>query len=166
MPEISNDEEEFHRQSEIIENELGFKSMESFKVFKGLAHYGIQVTQIDEKNQGHEVSQKKAYDTASNPMYVMIDVWESIFHQSIGNGLQAIATFTKDAMEEENLSAEETLDNLLHMLSSEKFLVKFISNVFALQPDVIVIGNPQVVSNFEVQGHNTEEFSKSVEDFV
>ena len=53
------------------------------------------------------------------------------------------------------------------MLSSEKFHTTFLSQVQAVQPDLIVIGNPNIVSGFTVRGMGSvEEMTEEIETFL
>jgi len=53
----------------------------------------------------------------------------------------------------------------LGMLRSEEFQKSFLSNLMKMQPDIITIGNPNVVTGFNVEkvGDNITE---SVEKFL
>jgi hypothetical protein len=167
MPDITDDEENFIKEGERIENELGFKQLDGFQLFNGQAHYGVVVTDINQENENDpDINNIKAYTTAPSPLHVMVDVWQSLFHQSISAGLGAMSRFIGEVREESAKSDTEVLDRIIGMLADEDFHMKFISNLFGVQPDVIVIGNPNVLANFQVSSFNQEEFSKSVEEFL
>jgi len=108
----------------------------------------------------------KAYTSAPSPLHVMVDVWQSLFHQSIAAGLSAMGRFMQEAREESGRDDTHVLERMISMLQDEDFAVKFVSNLFSVQPEAIVIGNPNVLANFQVSSYNHEEFSKNVEDFL
>jgi len=168
MPEMTNDEESFIKEGEKIEKELGFKPLNGFQLFNGQAHYGVVVTDIDEDKHKAEpdINNIKAYTSAPSPLHVMVDVWQSLFHQSIAAGLSAMGRFMQEAREESGRDDTHVLERMILMLQDEDFSVKFVSNLFSVQPEAIVIGNPNVLANFQVSSYNHEEFSKNVEDFL
>lgn len=168
MPEISDNEDDFIKEGERIEKELGFKPLDGFQLFNGLAHYGVVVTDIDEDKHKAEpdINNIKAYTSATSPLHVMVDVWQSLFHQSISAGLSAMGRFMQEVREDSDKDDTQVLERLIGMLQDENFHTKFVANLFSVQPEAIVIGNPNVLANFQVSAYDQEEFSKNVEDFL
>ena len=165
MPDITDDKNEFDKQQKFIEEELGFDHVDTYKIINGKAHYGVNVVSISEDEDN--IQQKRAYVTSSNPMHAMMEVWDSLMQQSLAAGLEKISEFAKETMEESGMSADKVLENVLNMLASEKFHASFMSTIQSVQPDLIVIGNPQIVQGFAVQSMGTaEDMTKQVENFL
>jgi len=165
MPDITDDKDEFDKEKKFIEEELGFDHVDSYKIINGKAHYGINVVSIskDEEN----VEQRRAYVTSPNPMHAMMEVWDSLMQQSLSNGLEQMSDFIRETMEESGMTADRVLAQLLNMLSDEKFHATFMTTIQSVQPDLIVIGNPQIVQGFAVQSMGTaEDMTKQVENFL
>jgi hypothetical protein len=163
MPELIDDEEQFKKQAKQIEEKLGFDHLDNFKVFNGVAHYGVAVVNMDGEDE--TVHQKRAYLSASSPLVAMVEVWDSIYNQLIASGLEKLGEFATELIDEGRLTRDDALDNLLGMLRSEEFQKSFLSNLMKMQPDIITIGNPNVVTGFNVEkvGDNITE---SVEKFL
>src|SRR5210317_1606358 len=163
MPELIDDEEQFKKQAKQIEEKLGFDHLDNFKVFNGVAHYGVAVVNMDGEDE--TVHQKRAYLSASSPLIAMVEVWDSIYNQLIATGLEKLGEFATELIDEGRLTRDDALDNLLGMLRSEEFQKSFLSNLMKMQPDIITIGNPNVVTVFNVEkvGDNITE---SVEKFL
>ena len=168
MPKMSDNEDEFIIEGDKIENELGFKKLEGFQLFNGQAHYGVVVTDIDEhpSERAPDINNIKAYTSAASPLHVMVDVWQSLFHQSIAAGLSAMGRFIQEAREESGKDDTQVLERIISMLQDDDFSVKFVSNLYSVQPEAIVIGNPNVLANFQVSSYDQEEFSKNIEEFL
>ena len=168
MPKMSDNEDEFIKEGGRIENELGFKKLENFQLFNGQAHYGVVVTDIDEhpSERAPDINNIKAYTSASSPLHVMVDVWQSLFHQSIAAGLSAMGRFMQEAREQSGKDDTQVLERLISMLGDDDFAIKFVSNLYSVQPEAIVIGNPNVLAHFQVSSYDQEEFSKNIEEFL
>ena len=168
MPKMSDNEDEFIKEGGRIENELGFKKLENFQLFNGQAHYGVVVTDIDEhpSERAPDINNIKAYTSASSPLHVMVDVWQSLFHQSIAAGLSAMGRFMQEAREQSGKDDTQVLERLISMLGDDDFAIKFVSNLYSVQPEAIVIGNPNVLANFQISSYDQEEFSKNIEEFL
>lgn len=163
MPELIDDEEQFKKQAKHIEKKLGFDHLDKFKVINGVAHYGVAVVNMDGEDE--TVHQRRAYLSASSPLIAMVEVWDSIYTQLIATGLEKLGEFTAELIDEGRLTREDALDNLLDMLQSEQFQASFLSNLMRMQPDIITIGNPNVVTGFSVEKMDGD-IAKSVEKFL
>ena len=163
MPELVDDEEQFKKQAKHIEEKLGFDHLDKFKVFNGVAHYGVAVVNMDGEDE--KVHQKRAYLSASSPLIAMVEVWDSIYTQLVATGLEKLGEFTAELIDEGKLTRDDALDNLLGMLQSEEFQVSFLSNLMRMQPDIITIGNPNVVTGFNVEKMD-DNITESVEKFL
>ena len=165
MPEISNNKDDFDKQQKFIEEELGFDHVDTYKLINGKAHYGVNVVSISDDEE--KIQQKRAYVTSPNPMHAMMEVWDSLMQQSLSNGLEQMSDFIRETMEESGMNADRVLAQVLNMLASEKFHASFMSTIQSVQPDLIVIGNPQIVQGFAVQSMGTaEDMTKQVENFL
>ena len=166
MPDVTRDRDDFDKQRKWIEDELGFDHVDSYKIFAGSAHYGVHVVSVGEDKK-NDIEEKKAYVTSPNPMNAMMEVWESIMQQSMSTGLAKLGQFIEEVWDEDDLPAETVLKRMIHMLSSEKFHTTFLSQIQSVQPDLIVIGNPNIVSGFTVRGMGTvEEMTEEIETFL
>jgi len=165
MPEISDNKDDFDKQEKFIKEELGFDHVDTYKLINGKAHYGVNVVSISEDEEN--IQQKRAYVTSPNPMHAMMEVWDSLMQQSLSAGLEKISEFIRETMEESGMNADRVLAQVLNMLASEKFHASFMSTIQSVQPDLIVIGNPQIVQGFAVQSMGTaEDMTKQVENFL
>tara|TARA_R100001510_G_C7604396_1_gene170015 strand:- start:78 stop:608 length:531 start_codon:yes stop_codon:yes gene_type:complete len=161
----TDNQDDFDKQIEAIK-EMGFDHFSKFSPLYTVIPYGVSVLHDMEPDNNGRVETSKVFVEATNPVIAMAEMWDTHIQIAVAAGLSTIAELLRKAMNEGNL--EFTVKNLCEMIESDddEFVKAFLQAIYRTQPDVISIGNPNVLNNVIAGVVQPEKFSAEIEDFL
>ena len=158
----SDNEKEFIEQLKSIE-EMGFKSIRDDRSFDIVIPYGVNQLVVDGDNENPV--NHKVYTESANPVIAMAEVWENHMQLSIGAGISTLLEMIVEQLEKNN-DTDMVIRTLKSMAKDEGVIETFMKGVYRTQPDVISIGNPNILANIVTGTIPDGKFSDDVEDFL
>ena len=144
---------------------LGFENHLQYRPTRLKTLYGANVVHIASKEE--EVIKHKFSVEASNYPEAMTKLWETMIQTAVATQLKAIGSLIKALVKDQDFkTTEEILDNVSNMLTDDTFAETFFDAMYQTQPDMIVLGNPEIVGSMQVGSINEEQASDVVEKLI
>tara|TARA_Y100001970_G_scaffold246861_1_gene315124 strand:- start:505 stop:1035 length:531 start_codon:yes stop_codon:yes gene_type:complete len=158
------DDEDAQKYIEHIES-LGFENHLQYRATRLKTIYGanvVHITPSEEKAIKHKFSVE-----AANYPEAMTKLWETMIQTAVSTQLKAIGSLIKVLVKDKDFATtEEMINNVADMLSNNDFAETFFDALYQTQPDMIVLGNPEIVGSMQIGSVNQEEASDIVEKLI
>jgi len=144
---------------------LGFENHLQYRPTRLKTIYGANVVQItsDEEN----VSKHKFSIEAANYPEAMTKLWETMIQSAVATQLKAIGSLMKALLKDQDFATTEQLvENVSDMLTDSDFAETFFDALYHTQPDMIVLGNPEIVGSMQVGTVDENQASDIVEKLI
>ena len=159
------DEEEFAKHIKEVESR-GFDNHNDYRLHNGVSIYAANIVDITKEGQPKTT---RMHTTASSYGQAFGELWDTMYQVGIASALNGISDFIGSMIND--LSAKGTppeamLNATLAMLQDREFHRMFFDAVKSGQPEMIAIGNPDLVGSMIAQTMDSDEISEELDKFI
>ena len=159
------DEEEFAEHIKEVES-LGFDNHQDYRLHNGVSIYAANIVDITKDG---EPKTTRMSTTASSYGQAFGELWDTMYQVGIASALNGISSFIGSMIKDladKGTPAEAMLGATLEMLKDKEFHKMFLDAVKQGQPEMIAIGNPDLVGSMIAQTMNPDEISEELDKFI
>jgi hypothetical protein len=159
------DEEEFAEHIKEVES-LGFDNHQDYRLHNGVSIYAANIVDITKDGEPRTT---RMSTTASSYGQAFGEMWDTMYQVGIASALNGISSFIGSMIKDladKGTPAEAMLGATLEMLKDKDFHKMFFDAVKQGQPEMIAIGNPDMVSSMVAQTMNSDEISEELDKFI
>ena len=159
------DEEEFAEHIKEVES-LGFDNHHDYRLHNGVSIYAANIVDITKDG---EPKTTRMSTTASSYGQAFGELWDTMYQVGIASALNGISDFIGSMIKDLTMKGtppEAMLGATLSMLQDREFHKMFFDAVKQGQPEMIAIGNPDLVGSMIAQTINSDEISEELDKFI
>ena len=159
------DEEEFAEHIKEVESR-GFDNHQDYRLHNGVSIYAANIVDITKDGEPRTT---RMSTTASSYGQAFGELWDTMYQVGIASALNGISSFIGSMIKDladKGTPAEAMLGATLEMLKDKDFHKMFFDAVKQGQPEMIAIGNPDLVGSMIAQTMNSDEISEELDKFI
>ena len=159
------DEEEFAEHIKEVESR-GFDNHQDYRLHNGVSIYAANIVDITKDG---EPKTTRMSTTASSYGQAFGELWDTMYQVGIASALNGISDFIGSMIKDLTMKGtppEAMLGATLSMLQDREFHKMFFDAVKQGQPQMIAIGNPDLVSSMVAQTMDSDEISEELDKFI
>jgi len=159
------DEEEFAEHIKEVESR-GFDNHQDYRLHNGVSIYAANIVDITKDG---EPKTTRMSTTASSYGQAFGELWDTMYQVGIASALNGISEFIGSMIKdltEKGTPPEAMLGATLGMLQDREFHKMFLDAVKRGQPEMIAIGNPDLVGSMIAQTMHEDEISEELDKFI
>ena len=159
------DEEEFAEHIKEVES-LGFDNHHDYRLHNGVSIYAANIVDITKDG---EPKTTRMSTTASSYGQAFGELWDTMYQVGIASALNGISDFIGSMIKDLTMKGtppEAMLGATLSMLQDREFHKMFFDAVKQGQPQMIAIGNPDLVSSMVAKTMDSDEISEELDKFI
>ena len=159
------DEKEFAEHIKEVESR-GFDNHHDYRLHNGVSIYAANIVDITKDGEPRTT---RMSTTASSYGQAFGELWDTMYQVGIASALNGISDFIGSMIKDLTIKGtppEAMLGATLSMLQDREFHKMFFDAVKQGQPEMIAIGNPDMVSSMVAQTMNSDEISEELDKFI
>ena len=159
------DEKEFAEHIKEVESR-GFDNHHDYRLHNGVSIYAANIVDITKDGEPRTT---RMSTTASSYGQAFGELWDTMYQVGIASALNGISDFIGSMIKDLTMKGtppEAMLGATLSMLQDREFHKMFFDAVKQGQPQMIAIGNPDLVSSMVAQTMDSDEISEELDKFI